>query len=90
MPEHQYRMGSGVISPDVPGLLLPSLHQQKTPKLLPSELSVQKNDLFCDIRTKCFSVLKQSFVLFFEVRDSSGNELIFQIQAFATAAQLPS
>lgn len=48
-PEHQYRMASAVVSTDLPGLLLPSLHQQKTPKLLPSELSVQKNDLFCDI-----------------------------------------
>jgi len=38
-------------------------------ELLPSELSVQRSNSFHDMQTKRFSLLEQSFVIFFEEHD---------------------
>lgn len=67
--ENQHRMELGFVNPGVPGPLYYPAFSSKKKKLLPSELSVQRSDSFCDMQTKCFSLLEQSFVLFFEVRD---------------------
>lgn len=39
--------------------------------LLPSELSVQKSGSYCDMQIKCFSLVEQSFVTFFQVHDKT-------------------